>query len=452
MAEAGEQFDPTPANLDARTKLVDVGSIKAGLLTKKNRGETVSLVLTLHYGNEESLKGHTPAAALLPALMLAGTKQHDRQALREEFDRLGIRITPGMGGFGRGGGGRRGGPSAPGQLTFSVEAKRDTLPAAIKLLGEILREPAFPGEEFDAMKRASRAGSRDARTDPGALAANRLDRILFPHSPTDIHYVATADERQKQLEAVTLDEVIAIYQKQLGATVGELAVVGDFDPEPAVAQVRDILKDWKSDVPVKRIDRAAPLDLKGLKEEILTPDKADATFRAGLAFAMKETDPEFAALRLGNLMLGGNTLSSRLGNRIRQKEGLSYGVTSTLTPSPRDPVATFVVSATTNPLNIDRVEKAVVEELAEFLSNGPSKQELADAQKAYLEAQKVGRAGDAALAGQIVTNLQMGRRFAHTSEMEKRIAALTPEDVTVAFRKYIDPNKLVIVRAGDFKK
>ncbi len=62
VAEAGEVFDPTPANLDARTKFVEIGGIKAGLLTKKNRGETVSLVLTLHYGNEESLKGHTTAA------------------------------------------------------------------------------------------------------------------------------------------------------------------------------------------------------------------------------------------------------------------------------------------------------------------------------------------------------------------------------------------------------
>jgi zinc protease len=454
VAEAGEQFDPSPANLDARTKFVDIGGVKAGLLTKKNRGETVALVLTLHYGNEESLKEHTTAAALLPSLMMAGTKQHDRQALREEMEKLGIRITAGLGGFGRGGGGRRGGggPSTPGQLTFSVEAKRDTLPAAIKLLGEILREPAFPGEEFDSMKRLSRAGSRDARTNPGALATTRLDRILFPYSPSDIHYVPTTEERQKRLEAVTLDEVIAIYQKQVGATVGELAIVGDFDPEPAVAQLREILKDWRSDVPVKRIERPAPLDVKGLKEEILTPDKADATFRTGLAFAMKETDPDYAALRLGNFILGGGTLSSRLGNRIRQKEGLSYGVTSTLTASARDPVATFIINGTVNPVNIDRIEKAVMEEMADFLAKGPSKDEVADAQKAVLEAAKIGRTGDAAIAGQIVTNLQLGRKFSHTSDMEKRIAALTAEDVTAAFRKYVDPKKLVVIRAGDFKK
>src|SRR5207253_5178050 len=115
---------PSLENLDTRTKIIDLGGIKAGLLAKKNRGETVSLVLTLHYGNEDSLKDVSVAAGMMPGLMMAGTKKHDRQALREELDKLGVRISPGLGGFGgrggpRGGGGFGGG--TPGQLTFSVE-------------------------------------------------------------------------------------------------------------------------------------------------------------------------------------------------------------------------------------------------------------------------------------------------------------------------------------------
>jgi zinc protease len=453
VTAAGEAFDPSPANLDARTKVVDLGGIKAGLLPKKNRGETVSLVLTLHYGNEDSLKGQTTAAGMLPSLMMAGTKKHDRQALREELDRLGIRIFPGVGGFGggrRGGGG--GGGGTPGQLTFSVEAKRATLPEAIGLLGEILREPAFPAAEFDTQKRRALAMSQNVRTDPRALAANRVARALAPYSPSDVRYVPTPEENEKRLEAVTLDQVVALYVKQLGATQGELAIVGDFDPEPTLARVREVLKDWKSDVPVKRIEHVAPADVTGLKENILTPDKANAVFEAGLAFRLKETDPDFAALRLGNYIFGGSTLSSRLGDRIREKEGLSYGVTSAFTADPRDPNARFLVNAITNPVNIDRVEKAFREELHEFMANGPSSTELSDAQKAYLESQKVGRTGDAAIAGQIVSNLRLGRTFAYASEQEKRIAALTPEDVRAAFRKHIEPQKLVIVRAGDFQK
>jgi zinc protease len=455
VTEAGEAFDPTPANLDARTKFVDLDGIKAGLLTKKNRGETVSLVLTLHYGNEDSLKDLTTAAVMLPGLMMAGTKKHDRQALREELDKLGIRISPGLGGFG-GGGGRRGGGGggggAAGQLTFSIEAKRSTLPAAIKLLGEILREPAFPQAEFDTMKGRSIAGSQGSRSDPASLAANRLARAISPYPPSDVRYQPTLEESAKRLEAVTLSQVIEIYEKQVGATVGELAIVGEFDAEPALAMVREILKDWRSTVPVKRIERMAPKDVAGSKDSIVTPDKANAVFLAGLAFPLKETDDDYAALRIGNFIFGGGSLSSRLGNRIRQKEGLAYGVSSTFSASTRDPNAGFTANASTNPANIDRVEKAFAEELKEFLANGPSQTELDDAKKAFLESQKVGRTGDAAIAGQIVSNLQIGRKFSHTSEMEKRIEALTPAEVQAAFKKYIDPAKLVIIRAGDFKK
>jgi zinc protease len=453
VTAAGEAFDPTPENLDARTRIVDLGGIKAGLLAKKTRGETVSLVLTLHYGNEESLKGQTTAAGVLPRLMMAGTKKHDRQALREQLDANGIRINAGFGGFGggrRGGGG--GGAATPGQVTFSVEAKRSTLPLALELLGEILRQPAFPEAEFDTLKRRSQAMNQAMRTDPAALAGNRLARALSPYEPSDVRYVPTPEESEKRLESLTLDQVLAVYEKQLGAAAGELGIVGDFDPEPTLAQVRSILKDWKSEVPVRRIERLTPPDRPGTKENILTPDKANAVFLAGLAFPLKETDPDYAALRLGNFMFGGNTLTSRLGNRIRQKEGLSYGVTSSFSADPRDPVAGFTVNAITNPLNIDRVEQAVAEELTEFLSQGPAPAELSDAQKAYLQGEKVGRTRDAALAGQIAGNLHLGRTFAHAKELDERIASLTPQDVKNAFRKFIDPKKLVIIRAGDFQK
>jgi zinc protease len=455
VAAGGEAFDPTPANLDARTKLLESPGLKAGFIEKKNRGETVSLVLTLHYGNEESLKGQEGAAALLPSLMMAGTKKHDRQALREELDSLGIRISPGMGGFGggrgpRGGGG--GGGGALGQLTFSVEAKRDTLPKALELLGEILREPTFPAAEFDTMRRGGRAGMGANATDPQALATNALSRALSPYPKGDVRYVPTLEESKQRSEAVTLEQVKALYESQVGAAQVELGVVGECDPATVFAQVQGILKGWQSKVPVRRISRESPADLKGSKLDIVTPDKANAVFLAAIAFPMKESDPDFAALRLGNFILGGGTLSSRLGDRIRQKEGLSYGVTSAFAASPRDPVATLTINAITNPANIDRVEKAALEELNRFLADGPTDSELADAKRAYLEAQKVASTGDAAIAGQIVSNLNIGRTFSHTAELEKQIQSLSVEDVAKAFRKNIDAKKLVIVRAGDFQK
>jgi zinc protease len=454
---AGEAFDPTPANLDARLKAVTEPGLKAGLLAKKNRGGTVSLVLTLHYGNEESLNGQQAAAGMLPGLMMAGTKKHDRQALRDELDALGVRISPGAGGGGRGGRGpgRRGGGGgggALGQLTFSVEAKNDTLEKGLQLLGEILREPAFPAEEFETSKRRMVSMMSAGRTEPGILARNKLSRALSPYSADDVRYVPTLDGTIERLGNVSLEAVKNLYETQVGGTQAELGVVGDFDPDVTLRQVKQMLAGWESKVPVRRIGYRTAEGLAGATGDIVTPDKANAEYLAGLSFPLNDDDPDYAALRIGNFILGGSTLASRIGDRIRQKEGLSYGATSAFAASSRDPVASLTVTVSTNPENIDKVTTAVTEELQRFLKDGPTEKELGDAKKAFVEAQKVGRTGDGAIAGQIVSNLDLGRTFAHTADLEKAILALTPARVAEAFRKHVDPKKLIVIRAGDFKK
>ena len=453
LGAAGEAFDPSPANLDARLKVVESAGLKAGLLPKKNRGETVSLVLTLHYGNPESLKGQSAAAGMLPGLMMAGTKKHDRQAMREELEALGIRISSGAGGGGRGGrGGGGGGGGTIGQLTFSVEAKKETLPKALMLLKEILREPAFPADEFEQSKRRMISGLNAGKTEPGVLAGNKLSRTLSPYSLEDVRYVPTIEENLDIAEALTLEQVKTLYETQIGGGNAELGIVGDFDPEATVKMVKDILAGWESKVPVKRIDRKAADNLNAYKEDIVTPDKSNAEYLAGLSFPLSDTDPDYVALRIGNFIFGGSTLASRLGDRIRQKDGLSYGATSSFAASSRDPLASLTVTVSTNPANIDKVTAAVMEELQRFLKDGPTAKEVNDAKQAFVEAQKVGRTGDGAIAGQIAANLSIGRTFAHTAEQEKAILALTPEKVAAAFRKHIDPKKLVVIRAGDFKK
>lgn len=451
----GEAFDPTPANLDARTKIIEEAGLKIALLPKKNTGERVSMAMTIRYGNEESLNGKTTAAGMLSGLMMAGTLKMDRQALREKLDALDVRINGGGGGGGgrgRGGRGGGGGGGSAGSVSFSIDAKRGNLAQGIGVLGEILHEPAFPADELDQNKRRGAMMRAQMESDPGALAQNKLSRALSVYEKGDIRYVPTMAESAKLLEEVTLDQIKQIYKEQLSGAVVEVAVVGDFDEATVVPAIKAIVKDWKSEIAYREFEREAKKDVAGSKEDIITPDKANAEYLAGLAFPLKESDPESAALRLGNYILGGGTLSSRLGDRIRQKEGLTYGVSSSVSIPVRGNDARFLITATTNPENIDKVEAAAMEELVRFIQDGPTAQELLEAKKAYLESAKLSRNSDGAIAGQLVSNLHLGRTFAYAEEQEKRIADVSIEDIKAAFQKFIDPKKLVIVRAGDFKK
>ncbi len=450
---AGEAFDPTPENIDLRTMRFEADGIKVALLPKRNRGETVSMTVTLRYGNEESLLDRTTAASLLGGMLMAGTKNYDRQALQEQMTELGVRInTGGMGGGRRGGGGGRGGGGlgTAGQLTVSVEAKRSSLAPAIRLMGEILREPAFPEDEFEQTKSRLIAGLRMMATEPAMLAANELSRALSKYPPDDVRYVPTTEEMIRNIESATLEQLRDIYRQQLSSQKVEIAIVGEFEPTEALDAIFEALKDWNTDAPIRDINREAVVGVPGSKNNILTPDKANATFMAGLAFPMNDLDDDAVPLQIGNFILGGGTLSSRLGDRIRQREGLSYGVTSSITIPSKGNDARFTINAICNPVNIDAVETAALEELRRFVNEGPTEAELEDAKKAWLESQKVGRSADAALAGQMVSQLDLNRSFEFVRQRERQVERLTTDVVRDAFRRHVDPDKLVIIRAGDF--
>jgi zinc protease len=260
------------------------------------------------------------------------------------------------------------------------------------------------------------------------------------------------EESLAREKALTLDQVRKLYAEQVGPGAGELAIVGDFDPDAAVREVEGFLKDWKSATPYKRIANPDPADVAGSRETIETPDKANAVFVAGMLLALRDSDPDYAAVKMASYLLGEAPLSSRISVRVRGKEGLSYGAGSQMNAGALDRVGVFLVFAICNPVNIEKVDQAVAEELEKMLKEGVSEKELEEGKKAYLQQRKVQRAADGTLVGQLASALYAGRTFTYDLELEKRIAGLTVEQVNGAFRKYVQPKKLVIVRAGDFKK
>ncbi|MDA8746373.1 insulinase family protein, partial [Rubripirellula amarantea] len=182
---------------------------------------------------------------------------------------------------------------------------------------------------------------------------------------------------------------------------------------------------------------------------IETPDKANALLYSSQQYSLSDTDPEYASLVLGNYILGGGSLSSRLGNRVRQ-QGLSYGVRSGLSSKERDKRVDFTLYAITNPGNKDRLLEVIMEELELIRDQGVTEEELAQAKVAYLQAAKVRRTNDGAVAGDLLSTLFDGRTMAAAAEHESQIEAAKVESVNSAIKKYIVPEKLVIAVAGDF--
>lgn len=450
VAAVAETFDTSPLAIEAKVQRpADIEGVKVAFLPKKTRGNTVQVSLSLNYGDAESLKGYETAATFLASLMSRATKQMNRQQLQDALDRNVATLSGGgMGGGGRGRRGGGGGGGSLGSVTFGVETKRENLIPVLEILRQVIREPELPADEFEVMKTQRLAMIERSKSDPQMLAVNRLSRLTSTYPAGDVRYVPTIDESIDRLKQCSIEQVRTLYRDFLGASNGELTVVGDFDPSEVTPAFQRMLAGWKSGKPYTRIERPFQ-KVAGARETILTPDKENALFIGTISLPMKDNDPDYAAMTIGNFILGGGALSSRLGNRLRQKEGLSYGAGSGFSASALDANASLSLQAICNPRNLAKAITAADEELALLLKNGVNENELNDAKNGYLRQLEIRRSNDGALASMLSNNLHLGRTMQHEVDLENAIKRLTPESVADALRRHINPDHLVLIGAGD---
>jgi zinc protease len=182
-----------------------------------------------------------------------------------------------------------------------------------------------------------------------------------------------------------------------------------------------------------------------------TPDKANAFFVSRLRFALRDDDPDYPATMAANYMMGGGP-GSLLWKRIREKDGVSYGVGSGISVSPFEKSATWTASAIYAPENLARLRQGFSEEIAAAKSAGFTAELLADAKKGLFLSRRLARAQDTSLASTLAAELELERTMAYDARVDESIEALTVEQVNAAFRKYVDVSQLVAVYAGDFAK
>ncbi len=435
VKQAGESFDATPENIEARTQRTKLASgLDMALLPKKTRGGAVFAALALRFGDVQSLHGLSTPASMTTAMLMRGTLKHTRQQLADELDKLKARLDIASAGSG---------------TYVLVETTRENLPGVLTLVGEILREPAFDTKEMEQLRTEWLADMEQQRSDPSALAFNQFQRILRPYQQGDIRHVESIDEKIASVKAVTREQLQSFHRDFFGAQTAQLAVVGDFDAAALEQQVTSLFGDWKSTKPFARVPSEF-FDVAGKEVVIETPDKAQAFFVAGQNLKVRDDDPDYPALILGNYMLGGGFLNSRLTARIRGKEGLSYGAGSQLQVDSFDKSGIFLGYAIYAPQNVTRLHEVFNEEITRALAEEFTAQEIEQAKAGWLQSRSVARAQDDELAGLLRNQLFIGRTLAWDAELEQKVRALEADQIRGALQRHLDPAKFVVVKAGDF--
>ncbi len=433
---AGEAFDPSPANIDARTTRSKLrNGFSLALLPKQTRGNQVTARITLRHGDERSLTNRTAVARTMAAMLDRGTTTRTRQQIREEFDRLRANVSVG---------------GASNSIFASITTTRDNLLPTLRLVGEILKSPSFPANEFEEYRTQQIAGLESQKSEPAALASVAFQRRLNPYPAGHPLATTTIDEDIAALRAITVPQLQAFYREMVGASYGDLAVVGDFDRAAVEGWARETFGGWRSPKPFARLVRRY-FDVPQFTETIETPDKANAFFLAGQNLRIRDDAPDYAALTIGNFILGGGFLNSRLATRIRQRDGISYGVGSGFGAASLDSVGSFTANAIYAPENVLRLETAFGEEIGRILGDGITAEELDAARAAWLQQRVQMRANDGQVAAMFSNQVITGRTMAFEQQLEDRVRALTVNDVNAAMRRHINLARISTVKAGDFK-
>jgi len=336
-------------------------------------------------------------------------------------------------------------------VNVSVTTTKENLSGILNLIGEIIKQPAFAQAEFDKLKEEQISDLESSRSEPQAIAFRVYSKTLNPYPKDDFRYEMSFDEEKEALNKLTLADVKNFYERFYTTSNATAAIVGDFDEPSLIISLNNLLDKWGSPVLYERA-KEPYFDVTPVNEKINTPDKANALMVAGMNLPLKDDNADYPALMVGNYMLGGGFLNSRLATRIRQKEGISYGVGSQLQASSLDESGGFLSYAIYNPDNSDKLIVAWKEEVQKMLNEGFTNAELTDAVKGLIQARSVSRSQDRELCSKLNSYTYLGRSIKWDEEFENKIKALKVEDVNAAMKKWINPNKVSFVQAGDFER
>ena len=440
---AVEDFELTAANIESRlvkSRITVAGEpgLQVVLLPRQTKGERVTGTLRLRWGSAESVAGAAVLAGFAGPLLTQGTSQRSAGQIRLALMALDARLR-----FFSGAGG----------LTANFELPAKNTEAFVALLAELLKDSTLPDAEFERERIAALANLQSTKADTAAVANNTLQQSFSHYPEQDPRAALSFAQREQLLRSATARQLRDFYKRFAGAAMGELALIGPVQPARVQAQLQQLLGEWKSSEPPKPWVYEYPANIAATWQSVQLPDKANANYSARIALTMNDDAPDFPALVTGIGLLGGRA-GTALWKRVREEEGLSYGVNSSLfvpaSGSGEGKAAAINITASFAPQNRDKLRGVIRDEVAKRAANGFSGLEVGFARRAIVSGMVDGLAQPAELATRLANNLRWGRDMGRFTYFKEAYEKLDADAVNDALRKYLDVDRLVEVTVGTF--
>ncbi len=436
---AGEEFLPTPENIAARTVKQDLaggGSLWA--IEKKSRGDQIIVALNLFFGSEESLAGKQGVSRYAAGQLQRGTTRYTRDELATEWNQLksGLGID-----------------SDDQNISATLRTDEDNFDEALALMAHVLREPIFDADQLEEVKRSALAGLAGARGQPQTVVSIALSKAMSPYEPDHFRYAMDLDEQEEMIRNMTRDDLEAFWNSHIGFKGAIATAVGNVDSAALAARLNELFGDWEATVDyVAAPSNHHPVDAQD--DWLDTPDKANGVMVAALPVPLNIRDTDYPALAIGTRIFGGGGMSNRLIDRLRQKEGWSYGAGGGMNASSHegDDSGRLIIQAIAAPENLTKVKAGALEELHRALNEGFTAEEFRDAVDGTISGDLNTWSSDESLARILRSGAEHGLDAEWYGAMHERYRTLTLDNVNEVFRKYFRVDEFVIFTAGDQAK
>lgn len=437
----GEAFDVSYDNIQKSLESGELtkNGIEYGFIKKDNRGKTVTLNFTMRNGTVDQLMNKGVVAQYTARMLNKGTKTKSRQDIEDKLSALKSSV------YFNGNNGR---------TYANVSSTEENLMETLALMTDMLKNPAFDATELEKLKIQDLARLEESKSEPQSLVSRQIGLLNNKYPKGHPLYRMTYEEEVAAINAVTVDAMKAYYKDFYGISNNATVVaIGNMDEAALKTYFEKEYGSFKNNKPFTEISDKF-VSNKPANEQILTPDKKNAFTLGILSFEGSQYDDDYAALQIAGEVFGGGFLNSRIAGRLRQQDGVSYGAGGNVNvdANKNNKNSSMYVYAIYAPENASKVQQGFREEIARFIEDGITEEELTNAVNGWVQEQNVSRAKDNELVSVINNNLYYDRTMDFQKEVENKVKSLTVTDVNKAIKEHFkNIENWTVVNGGDFE-
>ncbi len=433
-SELAKYLPPLDADSTSQTQaLPQEVTLKNGLrvfLLPDASTPTVTLSGNIQAGTEYDRPNKAGVANLTATNIMSGTKTQTALTIAKTLENRGAGL-----GFGAS---REG-------VSLGGNALAQDLPILLQTLGDVLQNANFPTKQVELSRQRALTSLKLELDSPNSVARRKFQQTVYPKD-----HPFTIFPTKETLTGLTTADLQAFYRQHYLPSNTMLAIVGDFKVAEVKALLEANLGKWKTTAKNVKLNYPVPqLPAKQVQLNPALPGKTQAITLLGNK-AIDRKDPRYYAALVLNQILGGDTLSSRLGTEIRDRQGLTYGIYSSFAAGKRQ--GTFIISMQTAPEDAQKATQSTIALLKDLQSKGVTQSEVDNSKRSISSNYNVDLASPDEIAGATLGNAIYGLNPNEISEFPKKIQAVTQAQVNQVAKELISPDRLVVITAGPPKK